>query len=201
MSNLPLKALENLLISKVRIKSLRYFMLNPDRPIHLRGAVREFHEEINAVRRELTRLEETKIVSSESKGNRKYFTTNIEHPFFNELLSLFHKTYGLGGEILGNLKKLGDIQFALLTPAYTSKKYANTGGGHVIDLVVIGTVDMQIMEDIVYKVQNEIGREIHYMILKPSEFQIRKRRNDQLVIDMILQDNVMLVGSKDEFVS
>jgi hypothetical protein len=200
MSNLTIKALEHLFISKVRIKALKYFTLNPDRPIHLRGAVREFNEEINAVRRELSRLEETKIVTSENKGNRKYFVTNVEHPFYNELVALFHKTYGLGGEILANLKKLGDVEFALLTPAFTKRLYANMAG-QIIDLVIIGTIDMQVIEDIVYKVQNEVGREIHYMIMKPSEFQIRKRRSDQLVIDLILQDNIMLVGKKEEFVS
>ena len=45
-------------------------------PIHLRGAVREFNEEINAVRRELNRLEEAKILLTEKRGNRKYFVLN-----------------------------------------------------------------------------------------------------------------------------
>jgi len=197
MSSLCIKSLESLLISKVRVKSLKYFALNPDRPIHLRGAVREFNEEINAVRRELGRLEEAKIIISESKGNKKYFVTNKNHPFFEELLSLFHKSYGLGGEILSNLKKIGDVEFAFLTPAFTQGQYQ---GGQVIDLVLVGNIDMLQMEEIIHKVQNEIGKEIHYMILKSSDFQVRKRRHDQLIMDFMLQDNVMLVGNYEDFV-
>ncbi len=196
-SSSSIKALEHLFISKVRIKALKYFTLNPNKPIHLRGAVREFVEEINAVRRELNRLEETKFIIAESRGNRKYFKTNVEHLFYNELLAMFHKTYGLGGEILDNIKKLGEVEFAFLTPTYTKELYL---GGQVVDMVLIGNIDMQVTEEIVKKIQSEQGREIHYMILKPSEFQIRKRRRDQLIVDLMIQDNVMLVGNYDDFI-
>lgn len=194
MSLLP-KSLEYLLISKVRIKALRYFMLNPDKQIHLRGAVREFQEEINAVRRELTRLEEAKILKSESKGNRKYFELNGNHPFTSELISIFHKAYGLGQELIKNAGKIGEIDFALLTPSYTKGIFM---GMQIIDMVMVGNVDMKVIEDIVMKAQVETGREIHYMVLRPSEFLLRKRRKDQLIMDLLLQDNVVLMGNPDE---
>jgi len=197
MSNLTIKSLESLFISKVRIKALKYFALNPGRPIHLRGAVREFVEEINAVRRELGRLEDIKFIDSETKGNKKYFVTNTAHPFFNELVSILHKSYGLGGEIVANAKKIGEVEYAFLTSSFTKGDYKGT---QVIDMVIIGNIDMQFLEDIVHKIQNEIGREVHYMVLKSTEFQIRKRRRDQLIIDLMIQDNVMLIGDYEEFV-
>jgi hypothetical protein len=196
MSNCQ-KTLENLFISKVRVKALRYFMLNPEKSIHLRGAVREFSEEVNAVRRELARLEEVKIVNAEAKGNRKYFSLNSEHPFIAELISIFHKSFGVGGEILKNVKRLGQIDYAFLTPAFTKGNYYGT---QIIDLIIIGEVDMQILAEIVKKEEQSIGKEIHYMILKPSDFNIRKRRRDQLIIDLMVQDNVMLIGNKEELI-
>ncbi len=197
MNNPGYKSLEHLFISKVRIKTLRYFALNPEAIIHLRGAVREFEEEINAVRRELNRLEETKFIICESKGNRKYFRVNIEHPFYNDMLSMFHKVYGLGGDIITNSKKIGEIQFAFLTPTYT--KGANNIEQH-IDLVVVGDVDLDELESIVQKMQSNKGREIHYMVLKPNEFALRKRRKDQMITDVLMQDNVMLIGNYEDLV-
>src|SRR5260221_11469791 len=149
MNQLAIKSLEHLFISKVRIKTLKYFTLNPTKAIHLRGAVREFSEEINAVRRELNRLEETKLITSEAKGNRKYFTANVEHPFFNDILSMFHKSYGLGGEILSNEKKLGEVEFAFLTPAYTRDV---NPFNQKVDMVLVGDIDLSAVDEIVRKI-------------------------------------------------
>ncbi len=189
------KSLEFLFVSKVRIKALKYFLLNPAMSLHLRGVVRELKEEINAVRRETMRLEEIGIIQSENKGNRKYFKLNLEHPFTDELLAIFHKTYGLGAEIVANSKKLGVIDWAILTPAFTRGVYY---GDQVIDLAIIGSVDMNLLSSIISKYEGATGQEIHYTVLKPSEFQLRKRRKDDFIMNLMLQDTVMLIGKHEE---
>jgi hypothetical protein len=191
------KSLDLLFVSKVRIKALRYFLLHPDVNIHLRGAVREFNEEINAVRRELLRLEEMDFLKVENQGNRKYFKINLDHPFIDELLSMFHKSYGLGEALIRNSKKLGTIDFALLTPAYTR---GIKRGEQVIDMAIIGSIDMQLLSEIIREFEDELGRELHYTVLKPNEFQIRRRRHDEFILNMMVQHIVMLIGSHEEFV-
>lgn len=191
------KTLEQIFVSKVRVKALKFFMLNPTKSIHLRGAVREFEEEINAVRRELLRLESAKLLIAEDKGNRKYFRLNLEHPFINELMGLFHQAHGLGGEIVENIKALGDIHFAFLTSAYTKGFYY---GMQVVDLVIIGQVEMDVLDHLIKKYEQESGRDIHYTVLKPSEYTVRKRRSDQFLIDLMMQDIVMLHGSREELI-
>jgi len=197
MTNICIKTLENLMVSKVRVKVLKYFIMNPDAPLHLRGAVREFKEEINSVRRELARLEESNFITSEQKGNKKYFALNKEHYFYDELVGIIFKTYSLGGEILENKKKLGKIDFAFLTPYFTKGIHWST---QPVDLVMIGDIDMSVMEEIIHDIQNEMGREIHYMILKPLDFQTRKRRRDQFILDLMSQNNIMLIGRYEDFV-
>jgi len=49
--------LNDIITSKVRIKILELFFSNLKELYHVRGIVREISEEINAVRRELTKLE------------------------------------------------------------------------------------------------------------------------------------------------
>lgn len=191
------KSLESIFISKVRLKVLKYFLLNPEIEIHLRGAVREFQEEINAVRRELTRLEAAKIVKVQNKGNRKYFELNGEHPFVGDLMSMFHKSYGLGATIIDNSKKMGDVEFAFLTPAFTKNSYY---GNQVVDLVVVGTIDLNVLEEVVQKAQKDLNKEIHYMVLKSSEFQLRKRRKDPFISDLMIQDLIMLIGNIEDFI-
>jgi hypothetical protein len=48
--------------------------------------------------------------------------------------------------------------------------------------------------------QSNKGREIHYMVLKPNEFALRKRRKDQMITDVLMQDNVMLIGNYEDLV-
>lgn len=192
------KTLENLFVSKVRVKALKFFMLNPDQALHLRGAVREFDEEINAVRRELTRLEDVKFLTSESKGNKKYFRLNKTHPLLNEISGIFHKTYGLGGEIIDNLSKLGEVHYALLTSNYTRGVKIGT---QPVDFVIVGNIDMETLHAIISRAEAKTGKEINYTVLRPQELELRKRRRDQFILDLMLQDNVMLVGSHEDFVS
>ncbi|MDQ6984800.1 MAG: hypothetical protein Q9M91_04195 [Candidatus Dojkabacteria bacterium] len=192
------KTLEQLFVSKVRIKALRYFMTNPTISIHLRGAVREFDEEINAVRRELMRLETVGLIKVETKGNRKYFKLNINHSLVDELSNLIHKTFGLGGEITSQASKLGDIKFAFLTPSFTKGfQYGN----QIIDLVLIGTVNMNDLNKIVKVQEDATGKEIHYTVISNTEFDLRKRRKDNFYTDLIEQSLVMLVGKQEDLIS
>jgi DNA-binding transcriptional ArsR family regulator len=191
------KSLELLFVSKVRIKALKYFLLNPTTQIHLRAAVRQFDEEINAVRRELMRFEKMGLLKVESKGNKKYFKLNLDHPFINELLGIVHKSSGLGEEIIKNAKDLGNIDFAVLTPSYTKSVYTSS---LVIDLAIVGVVDLNKLQSIIRKYEDKMGKEIHFTVLSPSEFQIRKRRKDDFIVNLVQQDLIMLIGKHEELI-
>lgn len=191
------KCLDYLFISKVRIKVIRLFFLHPDVPYHIRGVVREIGEEINAVRRELLRLEEINLLKSERKGNRLYFNLLDDFPFYNELLSMVYKTYGLGGEILRCKEELGDVKYALLTKAYT--KGIKTGVQD-IDLVLVGKVNLSALTAAVQRAERQTGREINYTVLKESELVLRKKRRDSFVLSILQGSKVMLIGDEDELV-
>lgn len=195
----PRKYLDNLFISKVRIKALRFFIQNPDQPIHLRAAVRELNEEINAVRRELERMEKINLVLSERKGNRKYFQLNKDFLFYDELLGMVYKTFGLGSEIITGHKKLGNIKYALLTQGITRNL---PSGKHQIDLVVIGEdVNLHELRGLVEKEEKRLNRDIHYTVLPTSDFEVRKRRHDTFVQEVFMQDFIMLIGNRIQFIS
>jgi hypothetical protein len=192
------KTIENLFISKVRIKALKYFFFHPQVPIHLRGAVREFGEEINAVRRELNRLEEVHILTIEQKGNRKYYLLNTEHPYYSDLLSIMHKTFGLGGDLVQSSKKLGDIKYAVLTSSYTKGVPLVPND---VDLVVVGNVDLNLLAEIVGSSEKRIGKEVNYTVLTDNDFDIRKKRRDSFVEQLVSGDHILLIGDKASFIS
>lgn len=190
------KYLDQLFVSKVRIKALHYFFANSE-PIHLRGAVRELNEEINAVRRELDRMEEINLLISERKGNRKYFRLNPDFVFYEELLALVYKSTGLGYDILLNLKKIGQVEFAVLTQGYTRQA---SYGKHRMDLVIVGDgLDMIKIKKLVEKHEKKIERDIYYAVLDKRDFIMRKTRRDLFMQELFMQQFIMLVGDRLKF--
>jgi len=193
------KVLNSLFISKVRIKALKYFLFNLDAPLHLRGVVRQLKEEINAVRRELARLDEIGFLKCEARGNRKYYSVNMDFMILDELLGIFHKSFGLGGVIVSNASKLGDVKFAILTGSFL--RGSSQEQGQKVDMVLIGEVKLPELEDIVKHAEKKLGREIHYSVLKENEFNLRKKRKDAFVLDLLLNDKLVLIGGSNEFAS
>lgn len=194
MANIT-KSLDSLFISKVRIKAIKYFLFNLDTPIHLRGAVRELKEEINAVRRELNRLEAIKFLLSETRGNRKYFSLNPDYPLMAELMGIFHKAFGLGGAVVSSQTKLGDVKYAILTYSFAQNMKTNTQN---VDLVLIGDIDLKVLAEIVEEAEKNLGREIIYTVLKENEFNLRKKRRDAFVMELLINGKIILIGNPIE---
>lgn len=190
----PRKAMDSLFVSRVRIKLLQYFFTHSGEPVHLRAAVRELKEEINAVRRELVRMEEIKLLKVDTRGNRKYYTLSSEGPFLEELRAIVLKTFGVGGEILKNIAKLGQIDFVMLLGNYIDPELK---AANALDLVIIGEVDLNQLTPIISEQEKKLEREINYTVLSSQDFHLRKRRRDAFVTDLLLSPKVLVYGDSN----
>src|SRR5436190_24347811 len=106
--------MEELFVSRVRVKILQLFLTSTEL-LHVREIVRRVDEEINAVRRELARMEKFGMVTSEWRANRRLYRFKKDYLFYKELLSLVAKTTGLGGNLVKNKARLGKIKFAFVS--------------------------------------------------------------------------------------
>jgi DNA-binding transcriptional ArsR family regulator len=197
-TSIRVRNLNNFFISKVRIKILKYFLFNPETPIHLRALVRELQEEINAVRRELTKLEEVGFVILENRGNRKFYILNKEYFFLDELMGLFHKSFGVGGAVLRSIDKLGEVNFVILTGSFT---YFTPPNKDIIDLIIIGSVNVDLITDIVVEAEKKLKREINYTVMKNSDFLLKKKRRDMFVMQLLLSKKILLAGKYEDLVA
>lgn len=191
-------ALDALFVSKVRIKVLKFLLLRQDKKLHLRGIVREISEEINAVRRELSRLEEVNIVISESESSKKFFFINRESVYYEDLLIMMHKAFGLGGKIIGRRNQLGEVKFAILTHDFLNPPEK---AGQQIDLVVVGNIILPKLTELIEEVQQSLKREINYTVLSEREFFLKKKRRDPFVYNTVLHRHILLIGDHEELIS
>lgn len=190
--------LEDLIISRVRVKLLNLFLSNPGKIFHVREMVRRTEEEINAVRRELSHMEKAGMVSKEPRANRLYYLFRKEYPLYYELMELIAKTYGLGKDILKNKAKLGKIKFAMLSGSFTRRLLTSE---EKVDLLIVGNVVLPELSGLVKLEESRIEREINYTVMSEEEFEFRKRRRDPFILEILRGSRVMIVGDEEELVN
>ncbi len=189
--------LVDILISKVRVKIFELFLGNPGQSYHVREIVRRVDEEINAVRRELARLEKTGFLASEWRANRRYYSVKREYVFFSEFLSMVNKSVGLGGAIIKNKAKLGKISYAMLSGSFVrGKPYTQ----NEVDLFVVGTIVLPELSQIIKDEEARRNREINFTPMTDEEFNFRKSRRDPFVLSILSKPRVMLLGDEEEMV-
>lgn len=190
--------LNDLIISRVRVKLLQIFLSQPSQIIHVRELVRQSKEEINAVRRELAHMEKVGIVSKEHRANRLYYSFRKDYPLYFDLLELITKTNGLGGAILKNRHKLGRIKFAML-----SGKFARNiaGSADKVDLLVVGNVVIPEVAALVREEELRRGREIFFTPMSEEEFAFRKKKKDPFILGILESSRIMVVGDEEDLIS
>ena len=161
--------LEALITSKTRIKLLLKFFLNSSNKDYLRGLESEFGDSTNSIRIELNKLEAAGLLESNSKGNKKVFNANIKHPLFPEINSILMKFTGLDQLFTRVIHQLGDIQEVYLI--------GDLGRGidsELIDLVFIGNVNRDYLNDLIIKAEKHIKKKIRYVLFSNEEFEDKK---------------------------
>lgn len=190
--------LRDLMVSKVRVKLLQTFLYQPDEIFYVRQLVRKVGEEINAVRRELSRMEKANMVKKEPRGNRLYYYFNRDHPLYEDLLSMVHKTVGLGKEIIKNKSRLGRVKLVMFSGRFARRLPTEEGG---VDLLVVGDINMQTLARLVRAEEAKFKREINYTVMTRDEFNFRKKRRDPFLQGILLGSRVMIVGDQEDLVA
>lgn len=190
--------LEDIIISRVRVKILTLFLSHPGVIFHVRDIVRRTNEEINAVRRELSHMEKAGMVAKEQRANRLFYAMRREYPLYFELLALVGKTSGLGWEILKNKAKLGKIKFAMISG--TLLRGMPKRDPSDVDLLVVGSVVLPELAQLVKAEEVRRERELNYTVMTEEEFTFRKHRRDPFALSILSGLRLMIIGDEEELI-
>ncbi|KUK79164.1 MAG: Transcriptional regulator, partial [Microgenomates bacterium 39_7] len=168
-----MKDLQEIIISKTRLKMLELFFLNPGEMYYVREISREINEQVNAVRRELARLLGAGLLKSEERGNRLYYYLNKRYTYHQEFLQMIVKSTGLGKKIRQHRRKLGTLEFVMFSGKYVS---SITPAKDEVDMLFIGEVVLSELKELIKDEEEKIGREINYAVFSLEEFDFRKTR-------------------------
>ena len=124
----------------------------------MRGLAEEFNESTNAVRIELNRLEVAGMLISHPDGNKKIYQANIKHPLYKEVNGIVRKHLGIDKLILTIIDRLGDLE-----QAYLTGPFANGQDASIIDLVLVGELEVNYLTQLIDKAEKLIDRRIRYI--------------------------------------
>jgi len=133
----------------------------------------EFGESTNAIRVELNRLTEAKLLKSVNSGRTVEYRANKDHSLFKDLQSVVKKFVGIDTLAEELAAKLGNVQ-----AAYVIGDYAKGVDSGLIDLVLVGDVDEEKLKEMTEKTEGLIDRKIRTLVLKKSDLEKLDKRLD-----------------------
>ena len=196
-------SLSDFIVSKTRVKLLGVFFGGkaggPGQMYHVRELVRLCGEEINAVRRELARMDELGIARREARGNRVYYSLRPEYPFYADLLELVVKTTGLGAAIRKNKEKLGKLHYVMFSGRFS--RWLPRRDEDEVDVFLVGDIVLPEIVGLIREEQKRRDTEINYTPMTKDEFEFRKKRRDPFLLSVLQKSRVMILGDEESFVS
>lgn len=158
--------LSSLIPSKTRISILMRLFLNPDQQSYLRELANDFSVSPSQVSGELQQLSVAGLLKSNKLGRQINYRANTEHPLFPELQSMVNKALGMDQILESILERLGNLKLAFLIDDYAQGKDSG-----LIDLVLVGDIDLNNLEDLVKKTEKYIERKIRTLVLNQKEYE------------------------------
>ncbi|HLF65177.1 MAG TPA: hypothetical protein VI603_15540 [Saprospiraceae bacterium] len=151
--------IETLISSKTRIKLLLKFFLNSSTTAYLRSLESQFGESTNAIRIELNRFEKAGMLRAFTKGNKKFFQANTEHPLYDEVHSIVMKYVGIDQVIENIIERLGEVR-----AVYLSGEFARGIDSDIIDLIFVGGINQEYLLHLIHRAESMVKRRIRYLI-------------------------------------
>lgn len=170
--------LDSLITSKARLKLLLKFFMNPETSAYLRELATEFGESTNNIRVELNRLTKAKLLVSENAGRTVLYKANVNHTLFTDIQNVVQKYVGINRLVEDLVPQLGQLE-----AAYIIGDYARGIDSGLIDLVLVGQVNQDVLQRLVEKTSQAIARKIRSLVVDKDEF---KRLQKQLDIEHAL---------------
>lgn len=124
------------------------------------------------VQREATRLEAGGLLVSARIGRSRQVCANSASPIFPELQSLLRKVFGPATLLTRALRDVPGVDEAFVHGSW-ARRYAGVKGPppEDIDLLVIGSPDLDALYRVVAAVEGELARPVDVTVLSPDEWE------------------------------
>lgn len=186
------KGMDKLFGSRMRARILGWFFAHVDEEFFVRQLAPILKEDPTNLSRELALLEDLGILVSSRKGNLKNFKVNKECSFYDDLRGLVLKTTGVVGQLKEGLAGIKGISLAFV---YGSFAAGTERADSDVDLLVIGKIKLDILDEVLQTLEKRLGRTINYVVYSPKEFKEKFDGGDGFIRDVMKSRRIKLLGN------
>ena len=189
--------LGDVLFTKTQRQVLSLLFGNPDKSFYANEIVRYAGVGIGSVLRELEKLSNVVLLTTEKKGNQKHYTANRKSPIFEELRGVVQKTFGLADVIRKALDEFRDsVELAFI---YGSVAKGTDKANSDVDVMIISDqLSYPELLASVAPIEANIGRPVNPTIYTTKEFKDKIQSYNSFVTRVITQQKIYLIGSEDD---
>ncbi|HZS43127.1 MAG TPA: hypothetical protein VFA52_02830 [Candidatus Paceibacterota bacterium] len=177
--------LSNLFGTEARVKLMRLFLFNPNNIFETKEAAIRTKLRLPIVKREINSLEKSSLIKRKSlkvkKRRIKGWYLNPEFPHLAPLQNLLIHTDSIDPDsVLKKFSKIGRLKVVVVAGVFIQDWDSRA------DLLVVADrIKGRALENIMKKLEAEIGKEMKYVALETSEFQYRLNFGDKLLRDIL----------------
>jgi len=179
-----------LLRSKVAIKLLDYYFLNPDAQAYINELARILGLDPKNTESKLKEFEKEGLFKSEFRGKQRYFFLAKDNPVLEHYRQIFLKTYGIEKKLKDRIGNIKGLKEAYIFGSYATAKMNSSSD---IDILAIGSHSILELQRIIVKLQKDTGREFNVANLSLKEFEKRKKNKDPFITNVFKTKIIRLV--------
>ncbi len=162
-----------LLRSKLQGDLLALLFLHPDDSYSLTDAARLTGVSPQTIHTEASRLVEGGIITDSRIGRTRLIRANRNTPLFQPLTELMQVTYGPLPVLRDALQDVPGVREAMIYGSWAARYQGHTGPiPNDVDVLVIGTTDLDTLDDIAAYARRTLHREVNIRRITPQDYDV-----------------------------
>ncbi len=193
------------------VKILRLFLFNPDAPFETKDVKKRAQVSPEVARREISRIYSLGLIkhkhfTKEVKKNTKKGAAVYKHkargwildqsfPFIEQLQNILLSGDSFQKDIVVNrFKNIGNLKLLIVSGIFVDEIERTDTRGRVDVLLVGERLRSPAIKNVFRSLEAEIGRELHYAVMKTDDFLYRRGIYDKFIRDVLDYPHEILVN-------
>ncbi len=175
--------------SKVAVKLLDYYFLNPEAQAYINELARILGLDPKNTETKLKELEKEGLFKSEFRGKQRYFFLAKDNPVLEHYRQIFLKTHGIEKRLKDMISNIKGLKEAYIFGSYATNSMDSSSD---IDILAVGSHSVLELQRIIAKLQKDTGRELNVTNLSLKEFKAKKKNKDPFLNNVFKTKTIRL---------